>query len=483
MPVLVLTLLGSTTVGAQQNDRRSSGRHNRGTYQPPTVGGVPTGRAASVPQPPVLAPVQAEVIPVPQGEEIYLDQEVYSEPGVTYYEEGPYLEGPVVDGYDPSCDAMPGGLPGCGLEGGSWSEPVCGFENCGGCGMCSNQGCIPLPRLCADQWFGSAEWLLWYRRGQSYPVLAATARSGNTPGTILFGGERVGESDESGLRLTIGHWLDDARCRSLLVRLWAVDDEEVNFGVTGADGLTVVRPFLDVSTSPATAGEYVAVRPGTQDFLNIGFQSELSGGDASLRQLWGRGLGGRIDFLYGYQYLRLDENLTINSRTAGPANSTQWLTDEFDVENEFHGAQLGLAIHYDERCWSFDALAKLGFGSMQRRGNLTGTTITRVGADEDIENQGLLVRATNDGATGDGTFAVAPEVAVGLGWQLNRHVNVTFGYSFLMVTDALQTWRTIDDDLAVNLDDPPVDPARPSRTFSYNDYWVQGMQFGLNYNY
>lgn len=488
MPVLVLTLIGAIPAGAEDNFRRSSNRHARGTYQPPTVpasqAGGPTPRVAAIaaPQPAtqspaIVGPVPVEVIPVPQGEEIYLDHEGYGAPGMPYVEGGPYGEV-----YDASCDALPGGMPGCGLEGGSWTEPGCGLENCGGCDLCSTTGCIPLPRLCADQWFGSAEWLLWYRRGQDFPVLAATP-AGTAAGTPLFGGKRIGESDESGLRLTIGHWLDDAQCQSLLVRLWALEDEDVSFGVTGADGLTVVRPFLDVSASPATAGEYVAVRPGTQDFLNIGFQSELSGGDAALRQLWVRGLGGRIDLVYGYQYLRLDENLSISSRTAGPADSIQMITDEFDVENEFHGAQLGLAIHYDERCWSFDALAKLGFGSLQRRGALSGTTVNRIGAAESTEDQGLLVRSTNSGVTADGTFAVAPEVSVGLGYQLNRSMNITFGYSFLMITDALQTWQTLDDSLAVNLDDPPLNPARPSRSFSYNDYWVQGLQFGVNYNF
>lgn len=495
MLALALALIGVTTADAQDDSRRRSTRHERGTYQSPTVPTVPTVpttdaaivrpgaqvtpvAAIEAPQPAILGPAQAEEIPVPQGEEIYFDQDSYGDSGMPYVEEGYYGEV-----HDTSCDAFPmnGGRPGCGLEGGYWNEPACGLENCGGCDMCAT-GCIPLPRLCADQWFGSAEWLLWYRRGQSYPVLAATP-AGTAAGTPLFGGERIGESDESGLRLTVGHWLDNAQCQSITVRLWGLDDEDVNFRATGADGLTVVRPFRNVTATPATAGEFIAVNPGTQDFLDIGFSSELYGGDAAFRQLWVRGLGGRIDFLYGYQYLRLDENLTFNSRTAGPADSTQLITDVFDVENEFHGGQVGLAIHYDERCWSFDALAKLGLGSLQRRGDLSGTTITRIGAAESSENQGLLVRSTNAGSTGDGTFAVAPEVSVGLGYRLNRCLDVTFGYSFLMITDALQTWQTLDDSLAVNLEDPPVDPASPSRSFSYNDYWVQGIQFGVNYNF
>lgn len=416
-------------------------------------------------------------------------EEVHPEdlyPGDFYYGELPEHQGYWGEGHDGSCDGLPFANFGasCGFESGTFVEPACGWENCSGCDACSASGFIRLPQLCNDQWFGSAEWLLWYRRGQSYPVLAATSADEDPAELALFGGDRVGESSESGLRLSLGTWLDRAHCQSAAVRVWGLGQEKVDFAITGDAGLTVVRPFFNVTTLPGRADENIVVQPGTRDFLRAEFESDLYGGDASIRQLWVRGLGARVDFLYGYQYLRLDESLAIRSRTGGFPNAMLSVADSFDVENEFHGGQVGLAAHYDEGCWTFNGLAKIGFGNLARRATLAGMTTTQVGSDPAFtSNEGLLVRDTNAGSSSDSTFAVAPEVSLGLGYRMNRWMDVSVGYSFVMITDALQTWRTLDDSLAVNLEDPPVDPARPARTFSYGDYWAQGVQFGVNFNY
>lgn len=427
---------------------------------------------------------------VPDEDVESIEEPAAVDPGDVYYGDLPehHVGGGAV--YDAHCDGLPvapggsviGGGASCGIEGGF--GPACGWEDCSGCDACSRSGLIALPRLCADGWFGSAEWLLWYRRGQSFPVLAATGEDEDPAEVPLFGGEREGETSESGLRVTVGTWLDRTQCRSATVRLWGLGNEQIDFAVDGDAGLTIVRPFFDVTTLPGSAEENIVVRPDTPDFLRIGFESEVYGGDASIRQLWVRGLGARVDFLYGYQYLRLDERLAIRSRTGGFPDAQLSVTDSFEVENEFHGGQIGLGAFYEEGCWTFHGLAKVGFGNLERRGTLAGTTTTQVGADPAATtNQGLLVRDTNAGSSSDSTFAVSPELSLGLGYRMNHWMDLSIGYSFLMVTDALQTWRTLDNQLAVNLEDPPVDPARPARTFSYGDYWAQGINFGVNFNY
>ena len=193
--------------------------------------------------------------------------------------------------------------------------------------------------------------------------------------------------------------------------------------------------------------------------------------------------------LYGYQYLGLDENLAIGSTSTSldedfaPLGSVINVFDSFDIENEFHAAQWGVASAYREGCWSFRSLMKIAFGSLRRSGNLFGQTTTSVDAATAVDPNGLLVRGTNQGQRSDSTFAFSPELDITLGWQRYPCFDLTFGYHFVALTDALQVSGAIDQELAVNLADPPLENQRPSAAFRYDTYYVQGIHFGLQYIY
>ena len=155
--------------------------------------------------------------------------------------------------------------------------------------------------------------------------------------------------------------------------------------------------------------------------------------------------------------------------------------DNFDAENDFHGGQFGFAGSYREGCWSFNSLIKVGFGSLRRRANLSGSTTTTIDAATAVDPNGLLVRSTNAGQATDHTFGWVPELDFSLGWHRYRNFDITVGYHVIAVTDAIQVSNTIDPALRVNLSDPPIGEQRPFIGLSFDTYYVQGIHFGLQY--
>ncbi len=378
------------------------------------------------------------------------------------------------------CDA-PG--PGCGCEPSIIDTscdavglaPSCA-GGCDACGTCTE--CLGVwhglrwPR--ASRWFGNAEYLLWSRRGNDLPTLAQ-ANPGTVGATSLFGGNgRIGESSESGGRFTLGTWLDTCQSHSLVGRFWGVGREEESFFVDGTFGQAVGIPFeqavpplgtfYDIISSPADPGE----------FLAIDLKTEVYGADAAIRRRWVEGLGGRIDFLWGYQFMRVNESLGISGSGTNVLGQVRNVTESFDIDNEFHGGQLGLALHYEECGWTFDGLFKVGLGGLSRRAALRAQS--NIGAGD----EGYFVYPSNSGISNDTEFAVMPEISLGLGYALNSNVDFTVGYSYLMLSDVIQ----IDGMIDTTIDTAAVPTTgRPSRNFRSNDYWLHGVHFGVAINY
>ena len=82
----------------------------------------------------------------------------------------------------------------------------------------------------------------------------------------------------------------------------------------------------------------------------------------------------------------------------------------------------------------------------------------------------------NAGTISDDTFGWVPELDLSIGWHKYPRFDVTFGYSIIAMTDALQLGGAIDPDLAVNLSDPPTGAQRPAALLRYRTYYAQGLQ-------
>jgi hypothetical protein len=340
--------------------------------------------------------------------------------------------------------------------------------------------------------------MLMFRRGDRPPTLVTTGPDtdedtageiGDPNTSVLVGGDSILKDVTAGGRLTLGTWIDHSQSRSLVLRAWFAGEETFGFNRNQDQTPVLVRPFLNVSDDQAAAQDtqIIAFPNLATGNINVQASSEVFGGDISVRQLWYEKYGATVDVLYGYQYMRVAEDLRISSTSTSldddfaPVGSVISIRDSFDTENDFHGGQFGFAGNYREGCWSFNSLAKVGFGQLRRRANLSGSTTTSIDAATAVDPNGLLVRSTNAGETTDHTFGWVPELDFSIGWHRYRNFDMKIGYHVIAMTDAVQTSNTIDPALRVNLSDPPTGQQRPSVGLSYDTYYIQGIHFGLQY--
>ncbi len=341
--------------------------------------------------------------------------------------------------------------------------------------------------------------MLW-RRGDLPPPLVTTGPDtdpdtagelGQPDTEVVFPTAVLLRDMTAGGRLTLGTWLDRRQCRSLVMRGWLAGEETSTFGADQTGLPVIARPFFNVTDNltPSQDTQLVAFPNRADGSIAVRATSDVYGGDISLRQYWYGKYGATVDVLYGYQYMRLNEDLRISNTSVSldddfaPVGSTLAIDDSFDVVNEFHGGQFGLATRYRECCWSFNALAKVAFGSLRRTSTLAGSTFTRVGNAEATDPNGLLVRSTNAGRFTDHTFGWVPEIDLSIGWQPWRCWEATFGYNIIAMTDAVRVSGVIDPDLAVNLADPPTGQQRPQVSRRDHTFYLQGIHFGLQYVY
>lgn len=497
--VLLAVLAGSEATVAQVR-----GKHpDRGTYRPPLLEVVevePIGAGLETPPaPPLVRPVdhrsaegdaprsEIAALPTPPADQGDALRPAAWEPAAEVWYGGTGdLHALSGDGCGPccdeGCDSMGCALGNdCGLYGHPWA----------------NAGLSWAP----DRWFGGIELLLMFRKGDRLPPLVTsgpdtdpeTAGELGQAGTeLLFGGgDQVLRDLQAGGRFTLGTWVDPDCCRSLVLRGWFAGEESASFSANQDQFPVITRPFLNVSDgAPAAQDTQIVAFPGrATGSISVRATSDVFGADISARQPLYRRFGGTIDVLYGYQYMQLNEDLSIASTSISqddafaPLGSVLAIDDQFDLENEFHGGQFGFASRYREGCWSFQSLIKVGFGALDRRVRLAGQTLTSVDGTNAVDPNGLLVRQTNAGQTSDHTFGWVPELDFTLGWQQYANFDVTVGYNVIAMTDAIQVSGVIDPDLAVNLADPPLGDPRPRRTANYRTFYVQGIHFGLRYVY
>lgn len=441
--------------------------------------------AAEAAEPELVPPAGGIPEPVPM-------EQPYAESSMTG---GAYTDGRWIEGSAVACDAC-GGHNGLGCD-----DLACDAR------LCTDCQAGPWPRFanaslsfCPERWFGSAELLLMFRKGDLLPPLVTTGPSddadtagelGQAGTGVLAGGDPPFDDMTAGGRFMLGTWLDDRQCRSLTLRGWFAGEQSFNVSADGDTADVLARPFLNVTDGQTAEQDTQLVRfpDRANGSISISGDSNVYGADIAVRQFWYGDLGGTVDLLYGYQFMRFDEDLGIRSTSVSldddfaPVGAVLSIADTFETENEFHGGQLGIASRYREGCWSFDGLLKVGFGQLRRQARRAGTTRTSVDGDTSTVNEGLLVQSTNRGEITDHTFGWVPELDVSLGWHRFPRFDVTFGYHIIAMTDALQLSGSIDPRLAVNLADPPTGEQSPSAALRYDTFFVQGIHFGLKYVY
>jgi len=346
--------------------------------------------------------------------------------------------------------------------------------------------------------WASAEYLLWWTKGDRLPPLLTTSPPGTPladagvlgrPGTsVLFGDERVNDDARSGGRFTLGFWLNCAHTTGIEGNFFFLGEETTDFSATSSGIPILARPFFDVLAN-ANNSLKVAYPGLVSGSFTARETSELWGADVYLRQNICCGCCCRVDLLAGYRFLSLDEDLDISEVEIGtnpndPLRGVPFFIDEgFHTSNDFHGGQIGFIAEW-ARCRTFVRLVgKVALGANCRTVTINGATRVNGSAPD---TGGFLALPSNIGRYNSTEFAVVPEVGLTVGYQLTPRVRVMMGYSFLYWTNVARPGDEID--LAVNTSQPPlgtglVGQPRPAFSFNDSDFWAQGLSFGVEVRY
>ena len=367
-------------------------------------------------------------------------------------------------------------------------------ENCGWVsdGCCADDCCFPATTV-------RMEYLLWFGRGQSIPALVTTSPA-NTPRaaagvlnfpdtTVLFGNETIQRNLRSGVRITVNHALDD--CDMVGGRFWLLENSNTNFFRTSDGDPILARPFFNTQL-PGEDSQLIAF-PGvtTDGSVNVRASNEILGTDAWFRRSLSRDACFQMDWLAGYQFVRMNDSIFINNTQTDiqgvsvPAGTVIAVQDAFRAHNEFHGGTLGLVAENHYGCYQLDLLAKVAIGNMHQTVLVSGrTTVTEPALAPVTAPSGLLAQGTNSGVRSRNRLAFIPEVNVNLGYRVNDQWSLSMGYSFLYFSDVVVAGGQIDR--TVNLSQNPgpiVGPVRPAPLFNTTDYWVQGLSLGMDYRF
>jgi len=370
------------------------------------------------------------------------------------------------------------------------------------------EACPPETPACGwTPWiWGRAEYLLWWTDGMDVPPLVTTSPSGTSQdeagvlgqsGTsILYGNTGLNSDARSGGRFTLGLWLDSCGCRGIEATYMTLGTKTETFGASSDDFTILARPFFNVVTGEQDAHLIAFEDPvdGPVFEGSVGVRSETGFQDLEVlfrRQLY-QHCTSRLDFLAGYQYARLDDELRIDESVvslaegAVPVETTIELYDLFETSNDFHGAKLGVVFRERVCRWSLELLMTLGLGSTHSRVVIDGSTITTV-PNEDPETTpgGGLALPTNMGAYEQDHFTMIPELGVTLGYDVTCGLRATFGYNFIYWSKVARPGDQIDLDVndtqfgGGDLEGAPW----PQFSWATTDFWAHGLKFGLEYRF
>jgi hypothetical protein len=360
------------------------------------------------------------------------------------------------------------------------------------------------------------DYLSWWSKGTQVPALVTTSPLGTAQAdagilpesattTILFGNRHYDDDRRNGGRINFGYWLFPGQILGIEGYYWQMQEANSNFNAssTFSDGtqpgdIILARPFFNVNTGSQDAsliafpnfdlnGNIVNLDGTVQARTSTDVQSA---GAMLRRLLWIDFTAQyKLDVIGGYRFFRLNDSVLINDvfNTSGGvlAPTTFESTDRFLADNQFHGGDIGLSAQVFCRRLSLEMMGKMGIGSNRQNVNISGSNSITSGGLTTTTPGGLLTQPTNIGSFSRDRFAVLPEAAINVRWDVTRNLRAQVGYTFLYLDRVVRSAQQID--LGVNPTQLSggtlAGEPRPAFAFQESNFWVQGVNAGIEYRW
>lgn len=377
--------------------------------------------------------------------------------------------------------------------------------------------------LPAARVWGSTDYLLWWVKDGPLPFPLVTTGPGasDNPGALGHGGvpiltgPNVAYDTFSGARVTLGTGIAAENCLGIEGSGFLLPKRTQAFRAhSDANGSPVLTfRYLDPPDARGVAAEdaFQASVPFGNPFGVGPFAGGLAVSTTS--RLWGAEANAvvrvcdagdlRLDVLSGFRYADLDENLNLQFQRGAigdsvvffrgnpfPAPASVSSADNFHVRNQFYGGQVGLRGEYQFGKLFVGGTGKLALGSTHESQNVFGTStlLPAVGPAVTVPG-GQFAGLSNLGRSEHNEFAVIPEVSLKAGYQVTGWLRGFVGYDVFYWSRVIRPGNQVD--LVVDTRADQVDPAFvpgskavfPQPQLRHSDFWAQGINFGLEFNF
>jgi len=350
-------------------------------------------------------------------------------------------------------------------------------------------------------WWARPEFLLWWLDGYDAPPLVTTSPLGTsrdiageleqTSTDVLFGGEALDAEVRPGGRFRLGYWFDRCAEYGLEASYLRLAKKSSMFSADSSLDPVLARPFFNIEPGAEGQDVELVAFPGLLDgHIRVDTQTQLQGVEILSRQLLCQDGTRRVDWLAGYRYLQLDDELVISdfkrfvaTGTGLQVGTTIEEFDRFATQNDFHGGELGLVAELRRRRWTLEVLGKVAIGTNRSRATVNGsTTVIVPDPDEATTPYGLLALPGNSGTHAHDALAVIPEIGITLSYQFTPQLRGMLGYTFLYWSQVARPGDQIDLDLNLSQIKPDglTGPARPEFIWTDTAVWAQGLSLGLD---
>jgi hypothetical protein len=358
-----------------------------------------------------------------------------------------------------------------------------------------------------------ANYVLWFLAGSKGRFPISTSLPGLPPLGELGDAERQGVLGSGG-RFALGYWqIEDSpwvpqgiRDRGGEARFFFVGRRSAD--LTTDTPTTLFRPFFDLNNR--TESGFLIAAPGIgTGSINAHAQVDVWGAEANL---WKNvffdkpGTSFIIDLMAGFRYLNANSALDIASIStfnptipaASPfapfAGNQLLVTDSFSTRNNFYGGQVGIAskaLLFDNMV-SLEGSARIALGTTSEDVIISGSQFrTFANSTTAVSSGGVLALPSNIGSHHMNKFAQVPELEFKFAFPVGSHLRLLTGFSALYWTNIVRAAAQIDRSVDVTqiANNPlaagatPTGLARPGVTFTQSDFWLLGINFGVEYKW
>ena len=382
------------------------------------------------------------------------------------------------------------GCTNCAASRGCTDPGHSGCTDGGGCSCCD-----PIDQFmnsgCDRGLWGSVEYMYVWTKGRATPPLVTTSSNadegvlGRPTTSVLFGGDEIGRSLQSGGRVFAGKWLDAEGYTGVGVRFMGIEGDRTNFHRSSAGVPLLAVPFFNVDPLVAAPDSVMAANATITGSIGVKTSNDVYSVEPLLRIGLRESRDYRIDLIGGYHHTLINDGLSMNTVLQQGATLVHF-RDDFNARNEFHGGSFGFIADYGTGPWSTSLLAKLSVGKNFEEVRIDGQNVTAVGAGAPaVAAGGIFAQNTNIGTYFRDEIVYVPEVAMSLNRQINSHLDISIGYSFMYWSEVLLAGDQIDTSIDGGLlqGGPGNNIRRPAFNFRETDFYLHAMTFGVNFHY